>query len=391
MMVSIIIPVYNVAPYIEDCLQSVMRQTYQGYMECLLVDDCGTDDSIAIAERFITCTKDEGRRTKDERRRTKDEGRKTKDEGRGTKDEGPETKDEGRRTKDGRGGRIRFRTLHHERNRGLSAARNTGMEAAVGDYVYFLDSDDEITDDCISLLMAEAERYPEVEMVQGKELSLPIRYSDSMTVKVKQRVTEAMTNDEVRRCFFELNQMKIMAWNKLLKRKFLVEHDISFEEGVLFEDIPWSFQLLKYLERVRFVESVTYLFKRREGSIQTGTSERVKLESLLRDYHQVLTELTPGREREEIGYYGKEAARLCVRYARMMPKWREDIKAWQEKARESHCGIGLRMRLAACELLSWTRYGWRVLAVVNRLEHPRLILVDVSNILRKLRNKMVRK
>ena len=170
-----------------------------------------------------------------------------------------------------------------------------------------------------------------------------------------------------------------------------MEHDISFEEGVLFEDIPWSFQLLKYLERVRFVESVTYLFKRREGSIQTGTSERVKLESLLRDYHQVLTELTPGREREEIGYYGKKVAYLCARHARMMPKWREDIKAWQEKARESHCGIGLRMRLAACELLSWTRYGWRVLAVVNRLEHPRLILVDVSNILRKLRNKMVRK
>ena len=80
MMVSIIIPVYNVAPYIEDCLQSVMRQTYQGDMECLLVDDCGTDDSIAIAERFITCTKDERRRTKDEGRRTKDERRKGGDD-----------------------------------------------------------------------------------------------------------------------------------------------------------------------------------------------------------------------------------------------------------------------------------------------------------------------
>ena len=50
---SIIIPVYQVAPYIEDCLRSVMRQTYQGAMECLIVDDCGTDDSIAIAERAI--------------------------------------------------------------------------------------------------------------------------------------------------------------------------------------------------------------------------------------------------------------------------------------------------------------------------------------------------
>lgn len=333
MKVSIIIPVYNVAPYIEDCLRSVMRQTYQGDMECLLVDDCGTDESISIAERLIrTYNLNEA----------------------------------------GRG--IRFRFLHHERNRGLSAARNTGVEAAVGDYVYFLDSDDEITDDCISTLMAEAGKRPEAEMVQGEDLSLPVRDYDRMKVNVKKRKAQAMTNDEVRRSFFELNQMKIMAWNKLVKRNFLAEHDISFEEGVLYEDIPWSFQLLKHLERVRFVEQVTYIYRRREGSIQTGSSESEKADSLLRNYHQVLSELTPGREREEIGFYGKEVTRLCVRYARIMPKWREDLRAWQAKARVSRCGMGLRMRLAAARLLSLSRYGWIVLAVVNRLEHPRMIL-----------------
>ena len=75
-----------------------MRQTYQGAMECLIVDDCGTDDSMAIAERTIATY------------------------------EGP----------------IVFQVLHHERNRGLSAARNTGTLAAKGDYLYYLDSDDEI-------------------------------------------------------------------------------------------------------------------------------------------------------------------------------------------------------------------------------------------------------
>ena len=87
--VSIIVPVYNVAPYIADCLRSVMHQTYTGSMECLLVDDCGTDDSITIAERMIADY------------------------------EGP----------------IQFQILHHERNRGLSAARNTGTEAAKGEYL----------------------------------------------------------------------------------------------------------------------------------------------------------------------------------------------------------------------------------------------------------------
>ena len=121
MTVSIIIPVYNVAPYIEDCLKSVMMQTYKGEMECIIVDDCGTDDSIAIAEQMIAAYQ----------------------------------------------GAIQFRMLHHERNKGLSAARNTGTIAATGDYIYYLDSDDEITEDCIEKLMAVAMHDPGIEMVQG--------------------------------------------------------------------------------------------------------------------------------------------------------------------------------------------------------------------------------
>ena len=74
--ISIIIPVYNVEPYISDCLQSVMRQTYKGEIECILVDDCGTDKSVEIAEKRIA------------------------------EYDGP----------------IEFKVLHHDHNRGLSAA-----------------------------------------------------------------------------------------------------------------------------------------------------------------------------------------------------------------------------------------------------------------------------
>ena len=125
MNVSIIIPVYNVAPYIEACLKSVMRQTYSGSMECLVVDDCGTDESIAIAERMIAEYD----------------------------------------------GSILFQILHHEHNRGLSAARNTGTLQATGDYLYYLDSDDEITDECIELLMQKMLKNPDLEMVQGNVLT----------------------------------------------------------------------------------------------------------------------------------------------------------------------------------------------------------------------------
>ena len=71
--ISIIIPIYNVEEYITECLQSVMRQTYKGHIECILVDDCGKDNSISVAEHLIADYK----------------------------------------------GQIEFRILHHERNRGL--------------------------------------------------------------------------------------------------------------------------------------------------------------------------------------------------------------------------------------------------------------------------------
>ena len=98
MKVSIIIPVYNVSLYIERCIKSVMSQTYQD-IECILVNDATPDDSIAIAERLIADYN----------------------------------------------GTIQFRILNHEHNKGQSTARNTGIDASTGDYLYFLDSDDEIT------------------------------------------------------------------------------------------------------------------------------------------------------------------------------------------------------------------------------------------------------
>lgn len=104
--ISVIIPVYNVEPYIAECLQSVMCQTYTGPLECILVDDCCKDNSIVIAEKLIADYK----------------------------------------------GPISFRILHHDHNRGLSASRNTGLEASSGEYVYFLDSDDFIETKTIEML-----------------------------------------------------------------------------------------------------------------------------------------------------------------------------------------------------------------------------------------------
>ena len=104
--ITIVVPIYNVALYITDCIQSIISQTYQGKIECLLIDDCGTDNSMEIVEGILKSYQ----------------------------------------------GKIDFKICHHNRNRGLSAARNTGINHATGEYIYFLDSDDEITSDCIEKL-----------------------------------------------------------------------------------------------------------------------------------------------------------------------------------------------------------------------------------------------
>lgn len=125
MKISIIVPVFNVEQYIKECFDSIAAQTYKGDIECIFVDDCGQDDSVAILEQLIT------------------------------EYHGP----------------IQFSIVHHEHNKGLSGARNTGIRQAKGDYLYFLDSDDTITPDCIEKLGMLAEKYPGVEMVQGSTKS----------------------------------------------------------------------------------------------------------------------------------------------------------------------------------------------------------------------------
>ena len=207
--VSIIIPVYNVGAYIGDCLRSVMRQTYQGTMECLLIDDCGTDDSIAIAERMIAEYSENF------------------------------NKNDNLNLNKGRG--IRFKIVHHDVNRGLSAARNTGTEHATGEYIYYLDSDDEITDDCIEKMLAVALKDPAIEMVQGKydingdNIPYPIERKD--------QITQVITNRDVRYCFYH-RQINVCAWNRLIKRSFLFQHYLSFKEGILYEDGLWFFYLM---------------------------------------------------------------------------------------------------------------------------------------------------
>lgn len=227
MIVSIIIPVYNVFDYIERCIRSVIAQTYQN-IECILVDDCTPDDSIEKCQQIIAGYK----------------------------------------------GPIEFKILHHKKNRGLSAARNTGTEAATGDYIYYLDSDDEITNDCIELLVSEIKRHPGVQIVMGATESIPYKeYYDLPYYKTKLYVDD---NDWVRYNYYKnWPSLQVNAWNKLVKLEFLRENSLLFLEGVIHEDELWMFLVAQKLSKLSTITSKTYIHYYNPSSIMgTANKER---------------------------------------------------------------------------------------------------------------------
>lgn len=286
--VSIIIPVFNTASYIEDCLRSVMRQTYGGPMECLVVDDCGTDESITIAERMIAAY----------------------------------------------GGPICFEILQHKTNRGLSAARNTGIIRAKGEYIYFLDSDDEITEDCIEKMMAIVMKIPAIELVQGKSMK---QCDGIQTLGPKKiQIKHACTNDEVRNCFYQHHQVVVAAWNKLMKRSLIQQNHIFFIEGLLGEDTPWTFCWLKHVGNAYFIPDVTYHYKIRPDSIVTGTDEKTKTIHRIKGYHHIVTDLTLGYEQQELAYYVMPFVNVyCNEHN--LPECRAVFRLFWKKAKHCKC------------------------------------------------------
>ncbi|MCD8288784.1 MAG: glycosyltransferase [Prevotella sp.] len=217
--VSVVVPVYNVSAYVTACLTSVMDQTYQN-IECILVDDCGTDDSMEICANLISAYQ----------------------------------------------GDKEFVVIHHEKNRGLSAARNTGTAASTGDYVFYLDSDDMLYPDCIERMVNAVAKHPGVELVQGNMDSRPHRgYSLDKSLKKIEYVDEPYW---MRLHFFHVPFLfPVTACNKLLKKEFLTRNELYFKEGLIHEDQLWMYQVALCVKKIAVIFDYTYIYILREGSI----------------------------------------------------------------------------------------------------------------------------
>lgn len=214
MKLSVIVPVYNVAPFLPDCLQSLQRQGVDD-MEVILVDDGSTDGSGRICDEMAAAD-------------------------------------------------SRFRVIHRP-NGGLSAARNTGISLATGEFITFVDSDDRLGADSLKGNLLLFNDTPSPDMVE-----YPVRVSegapeefllsfDDVTVSTANRST--VFADWVRRRGFE----HCYAWNKIYRASLWAS--LRFPEGQLFEDTAVMPDIVRKCRAIRYSSRGCYHYISRNSSI----------------------------------------------------------------------------------------------------------------------------
>ncbi len=213
--ISIIIPVYQVRDYIIECLSSILSQ--QVNYELILIDDCGSDDSITLAQSYL---QSQSTRIK----------------------------------------ASQWSIITHTKNRGPSAARNSGIRAARGKYLFFLDGDDYLYEHALERLLEAAESTQaelaigNIEILTGEERKHA--FAEGEVVEGKEVVWSYLRRD-----------WHESAGNKLVLRDFVLHHKLTFVEDILREYEVWSLKLAAHMPRLVAIKAHTYCYRdQREGS-----------------------------------------------------------------------------------------------------------------------------
>jgi len=222
-LVSVIIPVYKVEQYLERCVRSVTSQTYDN-LEILLIDDGSPDRCGEMCDSFAA----EDRRIR----------------------------------------------VIHQKNGGLSAARNTGIDASSGQWLFFIDSDDFIHRDCIGKLLAAAE-------TSGADIaSCGFEKTEDDTIRgdVRFPATEVISRDEAMRRLF-LEEDTSFAWGKIYRRELF--QGIRFPEGRTFEDLATTHLLVNRCRAVACVSAPYYGYFQNPASISHALNAESQYNMLL--------------------------------------------------------------------------------------------------------------
>lgn len=204
-LVSVIIPVYNGEQYVASCLDNMMAQTYKK-LEIIVIDDGSKDDSAKIISQYPV------------------------------------------------------KLIAHEKNRGLSAARNTGIDAAKGEYIHFMDVDDAISPDYYKELVG-AITATDADIACGGMVHEKHHYK---TQRFKKRKVYVSVEDKMKVTY--VGKWGYV-WRYLFRTDFLKENNLRFEEGRFIEDLIFSLHAIYYSYKLVVTPNAEYFYYFRENSI----------------------------------------------------------------------------------------------------------------------------
>lgn len=225
MFISIIIPVYNIEPYLRDCLDSVVAQSYPDY-EVICVNDGSTDGSLAILREYES--------------------------------------------------KYANIVVIDSPNGGTASARNIGIEAAQGDYIWFVDSDDWIENNSLDILHKHIQNKPvDVLCFNGK-----LKYEEDGRVEQDKGFVDSNLSGWEYYNKYALVKRKfhfVCVVLRIYRREFLLKHSLFFEKGISHEDNLWIPQAMYYAQSVDIISESMYVYRIREGSkMQTHSFKQVE-------------------------------------------------------------------------------------------------------------------
>lgn len=209
-LISIIIPIYNISPFIEKCLQSVCKQSYS-YLEIILVDDGSTDDSNTQCHKWESIDS-----------------------------------------------RIK---VYHKKNGGLSDARNYGLSKATGSYIIYLDGDDWIATNTIEKLVYTAQEY-HADFIQS---SYYYAYENYLLVYDEPASIIEYNKENALKELISNGRIKNFAWGSLIKRELALQ--VPFIKGKYFEDSFWKYQIIELSNKFVYVAIPLFYYRQRTESI----------------------------------------------------------------------------------------------------------------------------
>lgn len=224
-LVTISIPIFKCEEFLEKCLDSVLAQTYEN-IEVTLINDQTPDSSVQIAENFIQ-----------------------------------------------KHNLSSWKIYHLEKNSGLSVVRNKGIDTAKGKYLFFLDSDDTITPDCIETLVEISEKTGAEMTISQLECEQLETGEKSICIKIRSKEELIEGNDNILSSFSR-GELVTYAVNKLFIVDYLRRNKLYFVKGLFAQDELWTFHLILKMNKIAIHKGVTYTYYLHKKSVIHNRNKR---------------------------------------------------------------------------------------------------------------------